>query len=273
MVNNSFLFQLIYAGLIGLCGPQDVFFPVVNNESFSRGEVLDFKMTYGIFTIGTGSAHIDKNYFNYSDRDCFKVDITAQTVGMVNWVADVHNQYTAYIDTASLLPLMFYRKQRERNYKKDEQTNFDHPNRKISVRSVDKKTGKWKDPVVFQAPPEVRGMISGFLFLRNMNLSKTKMNDTILIKGFFEDEFYALKIVFKGRAVINTEAGKIRTLVFKPVMPRNKLFEGENSITAFFSDDKNRIPVKIEAKMFIGSAGVELMHYSGLKNHLNTVSD
>ena len=44
-------------------------------------------------------------------------------------------------------------------------------------------------------------------------------------------------------------------MVFKPVMPQNKVFDGENSVTAYFSDDKNRIPVKINAEMFIGSAG------------------
>jgi Protein of unknown function (DUF3108). len=63
----------------------------------------------------------------------------------------------------------------------------------------------------------------------------------------------------------------VRTLVFKPVMPKNKLFNGENSITAYFSDDKNRIPVKVEADMFIGSAGVEIIGYSGLRNPLNLV--
>ena len=56
-----------------------------------------------------------------------------------------------------------------------------------------------------------------------------------------------------------------------PVMPQNKVFDGENSVTAYFSDDKNRIPVKINAEMFIGSAGVELIGYEGLRNPLNLV--
>jgi hypothetical protein len=54
-------------------------------------------------------------------------------------------------------------------------------------------------------------------------------------------------------------------------MPKNKVFEGENSITAWFSDDKNRIPIKINAAMFIGSAGVELTGYTNLRNPLNRV--
>jgi hypothetical protein len=54
-------------------------------------------------------------------------------------------------------------------------------------------------------------------------------------------------------------------------MPENSLFKGKDSITAWFSDDKNRIPIKVSADMFIGSAGVELTSYKGLKNPLNLV--
>lgn len=269
MIRTSlwFILFLVSAGF-GDGGRNDVYLPV-QNESFSRGEVLDFKMTYGIFTVGKGSAHIHPNYFKLNERPCFKVDVYGKTVGMVDWVADVDDQWGAYIDTAALVPHMFYRKIREGRYRKDEQTYFDHENRKISVKVADKKTGKFKEPVVYEAPAHVRDMIGGFLYLRIMDFSDLKVNDTITVKGFFEDEFYALRIVYKGKKTIKTKLGKIRTLAFKPIMPKNQLFDGEDSITAYFSDDKNRVPVKIDAEMFIGSAGVELTGYSGLRNPLN----
>ena len=247
-------------------------FPYYKNESFTRGEVINFKMTYGFFTIGKGMVNINPNYFTFNNRPCFKVDISGKTVGMVDWVADVDNKYGAYIDTVSILPLQFYRRQREGNYKKDEWTNFDHINKKIEVKTLDNKTSKMKDPpMYYEAPEHVRDMVSGFLYLRVMDFSKLKVGDTITVKGFFEDEFFKLKIVYKGKETIKIKSGHIRTLVFKPVMPKNKIFDGENSITAWFSDDKNRIPVKINANMFIGSAGVELTSFSGLKNPLNFV--
>jgi hypothetical protein len=104
-----------------------------------------------------------------------------------------------------------------------------------------------------------------------MDFSDLQVNDTIAVAGFFEDEFYRLPIVYKGKKTVKTKIGKIRTLVFKPMMPDNKIFDGKNSITAYFSDDKNRIPVKIDAEMFIGTAGVELTDYSGLRNPLSLV--
>jgi hypothetical protein len=243
---------------------------IVRNDSFGRGEVINFKMTYGFFTVGKGSARIHPEYFKFNDRHCFKVDVEGKTVGMVDWVADVDDRFGAYIDTAALVPHQFYRRIREGHYKKDEWTNFDQHKRKIEVKATGK-DGKMKEPKYYDAPSHVRDMIGGFLYLRVMDFSRLKVNDTVTVTGFFEDEFYRLNIIYKGKDTIRLRVGKVRALVFSPVMPKNKLFEGEDSIVAYFSDDKNRIPLKIDAKMFIGSAGVELISYSGLKNPLNIV--
>lgn len=245
-------------------------FPVIRNESFKRGEVIEFKMTYGFFTVGKGSARIHPDYHKMNDRYCFKVDVSGKTVGMVDWVADVDDKWGALIDTAALVPHQFYRKIREGRYKKDEWTYFDHQNKKIEVKTLGK-SGKMREPKYYEAPANVRDLIAGFLYLRTMDFSRMKVNDTITVTGFFEDEFYKLNIIYRGKDNIRLKAGKIRALKFTPIMPQNKLFDGENSITAYFSDDKNRIPLKIDAKMFIGSAGVEMTEYSGLKSPLNIV--
>lgn len=244
-------------------------YPFRKNESFARGEVINFKMTYGIFTVGKGNVTVSPEYYRINERDCFKIDVAARTVGMVDWVADVNDIYGAYIDTAAILPHQFYRFVKQGKYRKDEWTNFDHRHKKIEVTTRDNKTGKMKEPKSYDAPAQARDMIAGFLYLRSMDLSKSKVGDTISIKGFYEDEFYNMKIIYWGKETVKVKAGKIRTIVFKPVMPKNKVFDGENSVTAWFSDDKNRIPVKIKTNMFIGSAGVELTGYSGLKNPLN----
>ena len=246
-------------------------YPIVKNESFTKGEVLTYKMTYGIFTVGKGSTRIHETYHKINDRHCFKVDVFGRTVGMVDWVADVDDQWGAYIDTAALVPHVSYRKIREGRYKKDEVVNFNHAEGKIETKVLDNKTGKYKTPQYYDAPAHVRDLIAGFMFMRTQDFSQVKVGDTVTVSGFFEDTFYNLKILYRGKDVVKTKAGKIRAIVLRPIMPDNKLFKGENSITAYFSDDKNRIPIKINASMFIGSAGVELTDYKGLRNPLNLV--
>lgn len=249
---------------------QGEIFPFVKNDSFKRGEVIDFKMTYGFFTVGKGSARIHADYHKYNDRMCFKVDVTGKTVGMVDWVADIDDKWGAYIDTAAIVPHQFYRKIREGRYKKDEWTYFDHRRNRIEVKTIGR-NGKLREPQYYESPANIRDLISGFLYLRTMDFSRLNVNDTVTLSGFFEDEFYKLKIIYRGKDNVKLKVGKVRALVFTPVMPKNKLFDGENSITAYFSDDKNRIPLKIDAKMFVGSAGVEMINYEGLKNPLNMV--
>jgi hypothetical protein len=93
-----------------------------------------------------------------------------------------------------------------------------------------------------------------------------KVNDTIKINAFFEDKLYDFKIKYVGKTKIDTKFGDIQVIKLVPIMPDNQLFNGENSISVFLSDDKNKIPVRMQAEMFVGSVKVDLVKYSGLKN-------
>src|SRR5690606_8297836 len=142
--------------LTGFITEKPTIYPSVKNDSFKRGEVIEFKMTYGFFTVGRGAARIAPEYHKMNDRYCFKVDVSGKTVGMVDWVADVDDRWGAYIDTAAILPHQFYRRIREGRYKKDEWTFFDHVKRKIEVKTIDNATGKFKESKFYDAPPQVR---------------------------------------------------------------------------------------------------------------------
>jgi hypothetical protein len=91
------------------------------------------------------------------------------------------------------------------------------------------------------------------------------------VAGFFEDTSYILKILYDGKEKVHSHVGKIMCHKIIPIVPDNKLFNGENSVTAWFSDDGNRIPVKIQAKMFIGSTGLELISFKGLRNQIKII--
>jgi hypothetical protein len=111
--------------------------------------------------------------------------------------------------------------------------------------------------------------MSWMMYLRTVDFDAMTVGDTLTMSGFFEDEFYDLDIIYKGKGKVKTKAGKFNAIKLVPVVPNNKLFDGENSVTAWISDDKNRLPLKVEADMFIGSAGVEIIKYKGVKNPIN----
>ena len=52
------VFGLFIFLLLGEFVSQDEVYPTLRNDSFKRGEVLQYKMSYGIFTIGKASVNI-----------------------------------------------------------------------------------------------------------------------------------------------------------------------------------------------------------------------
>lgn len=243
----------------------------IKNTSFGTGEVLDYRVNFGFFTVGKASTVIEKKTFNMNARPCYKVDVYGETLGFVSWITKVNDQWGAYIDTAALVTHVSYRKIKEGNYRKDELITFDHDKLQAEVKVMDQKSGIYGEPKFYPTPANVRDLLGGFLYLRVIDFSKYKKGDTLSISGFFEDTPYNLKIIYSGKEKLDTKMGIIPCHKLVPVMPDNKLFDGENSITCWLSDDKNKIPIKMQAKMFIGSTGVELVSFKGLRNQLRVL--
>lgn len=242
--------------------------PVSKSNSFGKGEQLNYKVNFGIFTVGKATTRIDQKVFHINQRPCYKIDAFGETSEWISWVTRVKDNWGAYLDTANMSTHVSYRKIREGKYKLDELSNFDHKNGKVVVKELDQESGVYGNAKEYEIPKNAKDLVGGFMLLRQIDFRKVHKGDTVTIGGFFEDTSYFLKVMYKGKETITTKLGKIPCHVLVPVMPDNKLFDGENSITCWISDDLNKIPVKIQAKMFIGHTGVELESFRGLKNQL-----
>ena len=243
------------------------------NPGIKKGEFLEYKVNFGIFTVGHAQMKIYPEFYDVNNRKCYKIDVFGQTSGAASWLTKVDDNWGAYIDSAALLPHVSWRKLREGRFRKDELVNFNHKNNTIEVKVVDKKTGEFKEPEYYEAPNNVQDIIGGFVYLRSLDYSEFIKNDTIRLHAFFEDTIYDFRIMYKGRETIKTKAGKFKAIKLVPIMPDNKLFAGENSVTMWLSDDKNKILIKAEANMFIGKAGFEITDFENVKHEPNIVDD
>ncbi|MCA4895656.1 MAG: DUF3108 domain-containing protein [Cytophagales bacterium] len=239
--------------------------------SFGVGERVDYEMYLWGITIGKGAAEVDKKFHTKNNRTCFKVDAYMETLGMATWVSNVNDNWGAYIDSSEIITHESYRKLKEGKYRLNELIKYDHTQDKAFVQIADKATGKFNDPKEYSTPDNVRDVVTGFMYLRVIDFSNYKVKDTLTVSGFFEDKAYSFKILYFGKEVVKTDLGKILCHKLMPIMPSNSLFRGENSVTAWISADANQIPVKVDAKMFVGHAGTEMVSFRGLKNQLKII--
>jgi Protein of unknown function (DUF3108) len=243
------------------------------SDAINTGERLDYRMYLGWFTVAKGSTTVAKDLHTRNERSCFKVDAYMETLGMATWISNVNDNWGAYVDATEIVTHESYRKLKEGKYKLDELIKYDHKNDKAFVQVADKATGKYGEAKEYATPDNVRDIVAGFMYLRVIDFAKYKVKDTLTVSGFFEDKSYQFKIIYFGKEVVKTDVGKIPCHKLVPIMPDNQLFRGDNSVTAWISADGNQIPVKVDARMFIGHAGTELVSFRGLKNQVKIVRD
>jgi hypothetical protein len=240
---------------------------IIKNKNFRRGEKLTYLAHYSIFNAGVATVYMDPQVHSVNNRACYKVEIAGKSVGLFAAMMHVKDTWQSYIDTSAMIPHKFLRDIEEGGYRKKETVMFDHFKKTADVRyTVNKEAEKTAQ---YKIVTNAQDLVSGYYFLRTLNFANKKVNDTIGIDGFFENQNYNLKIKYLGKEKLSTKIGKINTDVIVPIMPGNELFDGKDAIKIWISDDVNRIPIKIKAKMFVGAVELDLTGSENLKAPLN----
>ena len=78
-------------------------------------------------------------------------------------------------------------------------------------------------------------------------------------------------IRYMGKENIKTKYGKFRAIKFKPLLLKGTIFEGGEKMTVWVSDDGNKIPVRIESPISVGSIKVDMMTYRNLRYRLSSL--
>jgi hypothetical protein len=243
----------------------------VPNTSFTRGEVLSYKVHYGLINAADATIEVSHDIQRVNDRPCYRATVSGRTNGSFDLFMRVRDTWRSYIDTTSLLPQRFFRNIEENHYRKKETVDFDHARDMVAVETKKKE----KDPLrheTYKVPNNVHDIVSGVYYLRTLNYDQRRVGEVIRVQGFLDNDVFTMDVVYRGRETVETKAGVIRTIRLVPKMPSNKLFRGENAISIFLSDDRNKVPVLIQAEMVVGSVKVDMYKYQGLKNRLNLVA-
>ncbi|KAA6434168.1 DUF3108 domain-containing protein [Dyadobacter flavalbus] len=234
---------------------------VIPNKSFCTGEKVEYRVHYGFINAAEAKVEIAKSVSVVNNRPCFKVNATGRTVGAFDLISRVRDTWRSYIDTSAILPHMFERQIQENKYRKDEKVIFNH-NKDQAIASEKDETK------TFNVPNNIHDIISGYFFLRTINFEKVSEGEVIEVPTFFDGEVYKLRVRYSGKDVIKTRFGKTRVLRLNPIIPHNKLFKGESPMRLWISDDSNKIPLKAEVELVIGSLEMDIKSYKGLRKEI-----
>lgn len=244
---------------------------ISKNFAFDSNEEVYYDVFYnwGFIWVHAGEVFFKVFDSYYKDRTAYYLHSYGQSLKRWDWFFKVRDTYTAYIDKETLQPYHFVRNTSEGGYVVDSRSSFDYEN--STVISITKSSNKpiKKDTLIL--PPCTFDVLSMIYFARNLDFSAYEKDDKIPIKCIIDGDIFDLYIRYLGTETIQTrDKEKYRCIKFKPLLVEGTIFTGGENMTVWVTDDFNRIPVLVEAKVLVGSIKASLKSAKGVRNQFTS---
>ncbi len=243
-------------------------FDAISQESaFNSGEWFKFRIHYGIFTASYATMEVQNG--NINGEDVYHIKGRGKSTGLLSLFFKVDDDYQTYFNKSTGAPLKFIRRIDEGGHTKNIEIGFDHQKKIAKVNDI-----KHNVKSSHSIKEGTQDMMSAFYFLRNnVNTKKLTLGQEININMFFDKENFNFKLRFLGREMVDTKFGKVASLKFRPYVQSGRVFREKESLTVWISDDKNKIPVRLQADLAVGSIKADLDAYKGLKHSFKIIVD
>jgi hypothetical protein len=232
---------------------------------FKSGEELEFRLSYGWFTVGRAQASIKPSLVDFSGEACYQVEVSGTTSGLLGVFTDVNDHWGAYVHGENLKPVHAYKHLQEGNYERIAKTDFIFDQSIATVEKWNPKKDIRKPIDTFAISQKDLDFLSAYLNLRNIKFENLTIGSSIEVNAFYEREFYPVVLEYGGKELLRSKVGKIEAHKLYVIMEPNDIFPDKRGIIAYVSADKNHLPLRIEAEMFFGKAYCDLVAYRNVK--------
>lgn len=241
------------------------------NITTQDGEVAKYHAYYNwhFIWMNAGEVTFSTKKTTFNGKPAYRLSAIGNTYKSYDLFYKVRDTFNVWVDTTHLTPYKF----KQRNYESSRVTKNDYTfnikENKITgfTQSEEVPNGKkfsipWQNGSV-----DVLTMVYK---ARNIPFKKYKINDKIPISIIINAKSYDLYIRYLGVETIkNRDGRRFRCLKFSPLLVDGTLFKGGEDMTVWVTDDKNRVPIIVEAKVLIGSVKAIFVNASGLRHPMD----
>ena len=229
---------------------------------FHNGEKINYDVRYSIgffwFTAGFVSFNVDS--IEYQGQPAYHFVSVGSSYPGYDWIFKVRDRYESIVNANNLRSIYYTRKTFEGGYEVDNTYLFDYQKNKINYRinssDIDEKKGSidWNN--------QIRDVLASAYYLRSLKLDKLTPGTKIPLNTIINGEYFPLYVKYLGKIKIKNLDGKsYNCLKFSAKVIGGSIFkEGEN-LEVWVTNDKRRIPIKIQAEILVGQVKVYMTGY------------
>lgn len=241
------LYAIISAGLApGQCqGP---------NTPFYDGEKIRMDVYYhwGPLWLKAARVEVSARVSSANGKKTWELQATGHTLPSYDWFFKVRDTFSVSILQDGFIPLNALRKTSEGGFISYGYYQFDAENNQVFITSYNNKRPFEKKRL------SVNGctydLLSGAYFARTLDYTKKKPGEKIPISLVVDNQIYDVFFTFEGSDIITLRDGtQRRAWRFTAPTLEGTVFKGNEIITVWTTDDGTNPPLKVEAKILVGS--------------------
>ncbi|MCB0356839.1 MAG: DUF3108 domain-containing protein [Bdellovibrionales bacterium] len=228
--------------------------PIV--DPFQPGEVVEMAVTY--FNMAAGYLKFKVNPFvTVNKRKSYDFQVEVKSSKVFSYFYAVDDKAQTFVDYEDLIPSSYTIDVKETKQLKDIRSFFDFNNKKAvywekKVKKGEEEQNKKKE---WQIAEYSQNVVSAIYYLRTFQLKPGK-------SLAFRVADAGKNLVFTGEVLrkekLQTELGEFNTVVVKPKLEMDGVFKQMGDIFIWLTDDERKFPVRIDAKIKIGTLVLKL---------------
>jgi hypothetical protein len=220
-------------------------------DIFVKGETLDFELTWVLLTGGGLRMTIGPVP---NDPAHFRITSIAKSSSSFAFIFKVRDAMTSIVNRDDFSTIRFEKHLNERGRRKDESTLIDE-RRTIAMR---RRPNHDTEEII--VPKPVFDPLSLVYHLRSLELRPGTVHRFTV---FADGKVYTLEANVPRTETIGTPAGTFKTVVVEPKMLAGGLFRDEGTLTIWYTNDAQHIPVRIRSDLKVGSITANLKAVRG----------
>lgn len=183
------------------------------------------------------------------------VRTTAKANSTIQSMYPVLDTIQSLVNIQTGMPFQFRKLQHEGAYSAEIKIQFDWPRKAASVTGAAK--GQSKPDTAITLEGTEYDLLSSLLHVRSGDLVPGKSNFLAMVDN--RKRFASVEVICHRRETIETESGKVATLVVEPKIHGDALFASKGKLTIWMTDDSLHVPVRMESKIALGTIKAEMV--------------
>jgi len=237
-------------------------------------EKLNYEVAYnwGFIWVDAGEAYFKVDTITENNKPCYFFDSYGESYKFYDWIYKVRDSYQSVATQQDLEPIWFSRNTNEGSHSVNNRYDF-YPGEKL----VNAKIQHNDEPVRFHSLPYETctfDVLTAIYYTRSLEIDSYEIGEKIPIHFLIDGDFFELYIRFLGIENKKLRNGDVyECLKFSAMLVEGTIFKEGEDLMVWVTNDENKIPIMVEAKILIGSVKAYLTNWENLKKPLRPLLD